>query len=79
MIIRILTPSIMSYCRAMPLLLILARDSKLTIHVSSWLTIHVTLEHLVVLALVSIPFLIVVYTVTISLHLLELISEVSRE
>ena len=66
MIIRILAPCIMSYSRVIPLLLILARDSKLMI--SSWLTIHVTLEHLAVFALVHVPFLTVVYmyTVTIS-------------
>ena len=62
MIIRILAPRIMSYCRVMPLSLILARDSKLTI--SSWLTIHVILEHLAAFALVSVPLL-TVYTVTV--------------
>ena len=74
MIIWILAPGIMSYGRVTPLLLLLASDSKLMI--SSWLTIHVTLKHLAVFALVSIPFLTVVYTVTIS-PLLHLISEVS--
>ena len=49
----------------MPLPLIQARDSRLTI--SSWLTIHVTLEHLAVFAWLSVPFLTGVYTVTISL------------
>ena len=65
MIIWILAPYIMSYCRVMPLSLILARDSILTI--SSWLTIQVTLTHLAVFALVSVPFLTGVDTVIISL------------
>ena len=65
MVIQILAPPITSYSRVMPLPLILARGAKLII--SSCLTIYVTLKHLAVFALVSVPFLTVVYTVTISL------------
>ena len=58
-------PYITSYRRVMPLSLILARDFMLTI--SSWLIIQVTLKHLAVFALVSVPFLTGVDTVIISL------------